>query len=635
MAAEQAADAVKAAVQNVTEQVSSLTTGSSNNNGDANASAGTQPNLSLDEVTGEMVSKSELKKRIKAREKEAKKAAAPQRQAPPAGKKKAATQEDEEAQLNPNQYFEIRSRAVKRMKDSSSPNPYPHKFHVTYDLRDFQNDFGHLKKGDVVKDKIISVGVRIYNIRTSGENLRFYEVAVNGAEIQIMAQNLESTSQTPFAEQHDILRRGDIIGVKGYPGRTSPKREDNPGELSIFAQEVTLLAPCLHQIPSEHYGFQDQESRYRNRHLDMIMNKSTINTFIARSKIVRYVRNYFDNNGFFELETPILLKSAGGATAKPFNTHHNDLNMTLALRIATELPLKQLVIGGIHKVYELGRQFRNEGIDLTHNPEFTTCEYYEAFSDVYDVMERTEELVEGMVKYVTGGLQTKFTTVTGEVYDVNWAKPWKRIEMIPALEEACGEKFPPGDQLHTSETNEFLRRMLKKTGIDCSPPLTNARIIDKLVGEFIEEKCINPTFITGHPQVMSPLAKYHRSQPGLCERFEAFVCKKEIVNAYTELNDPFDQRLRFEEQANQKAQGDDEAQPLDEGFLNALEYGLPPTGGWGMGIDRMVMFLTNNYSIKEVLTFPFMKDEIQAPKPKLAAEVAEVEPVPVEGVTHK
>lgn len=611
MAAQQAADAVADAVSNAAEQVSALTMdGSSGGGGGANAaSGGTQTNLQKDEVTGEMVSKSELKKRIKAREKEAKKTAAPPKQAPPAGKKKAAGsggEQDDEAQLNPNQYFEIRSRAVKRMKETSSPNPYPHKYHVTYDLRDFQKDFGHLKKGDVVKDKIISVGVRIYNIRTSGENLRFYEVAVNGAEIQIMAQNLESTSATPFAAQHDILRRGDIIGVKGYPGRTSPKREDNPGELSIFAQEVTLLSPCLHQIPSEHYGFRDQESRYRNRHLDMIMNKSTVNTFIARSKIVRYVRNYFDNNGFYELETPILLKSAGGATAKPFNTHHNDLNMTLALRIATELPLKELVIGGIHKVYELGRQFRNEGIDLTHNPEFTTCEYYEAFTDVYDVMERTEELVEGMVKYVTGGLQTKFTTVDGEEYDVNWAKPWKRVEMIPALEEACGEKFPPGDQLHTAETNEFLKRMLKKTGIECSPPLTNSRIIDKLVGEFIEEKCINPTFITGHPQVMSPLAKYHRSQPGICERFEAFVCKKEIVNAYTELNDPFDQRLRFEEQANQKAQGDDEAQPLDEGFLNALEYGLPPTGGWGMGIDRMVMFLTNHYSIKEVLTFPFM-----------------------------
>ncbi|KAK0249298.1 lysyl-tRNA synthetase [Friedmanniomyces endolithicus] len=619
------AETAKESVQQVTDKVQEMTTAD-------NAGAPGGPSQLLDEVTGEHVSKSELKKRQKQREKDKQKAEREAtRQPPPAAKRKAGPVEEE---LNPHQYFEIRSRAVKRMKETQSPNPFPHKYTVDYDLSNFEREYGQLKKGEVDRDRTISIAARIYNIRTAGENLRFYEVGVNGAEIQIMATNNESTSKTPFTEQHDHLRRGDWIGVKGFPGRTSPKREDNPGELSVFAQETTLLAPCLHQIPSEHYGFKDQEERYRNRHLDLIMNKRTRDTFLARAKIIKYVRNYFDDNGFFEMETPILLKNAGGATAKPFNTHHNDLNMTLALRIATELPLKQLVVGGLTKVYELGRQFRNEGIDLTHNPEFTSCEYYEAFADVYDVMDRTEELVEGMVKAICGSLQTEFTTQHGETYNVNWAKPWKRIEMMPALEEACGEKFPAGDQLHTDETNQFLRRMLKKTGLECTPPLTNTRMIDKMVGEFIEEKCVNPTFITGHPQVMSPLAKYHRSQPGLCERFEAFVCKKEIVNAYTELNDPFDQRLRFEEQANQKAQGDDEAQVLDEGFLTAMEYGLPPTGGWGMGIDRMVMFLTNHYSIKEVLTFPFMKDENVAPKLK-AAEVAEVEPMPVEGVTHK
>nr|POE75523.1 lysine--trna ligase cla4 [Quercus suber] len=579
MAAQQAVDAVKDAVSNVADQVAQLTTGEGANA--TTAAVGNAPNLQKDEVTGEMVSKSELKKRQKQREKDAQKAEREsQRQPPAASKKKTSAGEDEE-KLNPNQYFEIRSRAVKRMKETNSPNPYPHKFHVTYDLRNFEKEYGHLKKGETIKDNTIAIGCRIYNIRTAGENLRFYEVAVDGAEIQIMATNLESTSEVPFAEQHDILRRGDIIGVKGFPGRTSPKREDNPGELSIFAQEVTLLAPCLHQIPSEHYGFKDQEERYRNRHLDLIMNKSTVETFKARSRIVKHVRNYFDSNGFYELETPILLKNAGGATAKPFETEHNDLKMTLALRIATELPLKQVIVGGIHKVYEIGRQFRNEGIDLTHNPEFTTCEYYEAFADVYDVMTRTEELVESMVMEICGSLQTTFTTQTGESYDVNWAKPWKRVDMMTALEEACDEKFPPSNELHTQETNDFLKRMLKKVNVECTPPLTNARMLDKLVGEFIEEKCINPTFITGHPQMMSPLAKYHRQHAGLCERFEAFVCKKEIVNAYTELNDPFDQRLRFEEQARQKAQGDDEAQVLDEAFLTAMEYGLPPTGGWG------------------------------------------------------
>jgi lysyl-tRNA synthetase, class II len=218
------------------------------------------------------------------------------------------------------------------------------------------------------------------------------------------------------------------------------------------------------------------------------------------------------------------------------------------------------------------------------------------------------------------------------VYEVNWEAPWRRVGVIPTLEKATGEKFPAGDQLHTAETNEFLRNLLKKMEVECSPPMTNARMLDKLVGEFIEETCISPTFITGHPQMMSPLAKYHRLNPGLSERFEVFVCKKEIVNAYTELNDPFDQRLRFEEQARQKAEGDDEAQMIDENFCQSLEFGLPPTGGFGMGIDRMVMFLTDNYSIKEVLAFPFLKEDTSKGKDKLAAEEVGIKPVAEEGI---
>ncbi|KAJ5776352.1 uncharacterized protein N7511_001363 [Penicillium nucicola] len=590
-------------------------------------------NLLLDEVTGEKVSKTELKRRQKKRDNDAKKkekeAAAP----PKAKAEKKTSAEEEEANLTPNQYFEIRSKKINKLRETKQPDPYPHKFQVDTDLRQFLKDYEGLQKGEQKTDVAVRIAGRIFTKRTSGNKLNFYDIRAEGVKVQVMCQAQNATGK-PFEEQHELLRRGDIVGIVGFPGRTSPKNRDD-GELSIFATEVILLAPCLHAIPSEHYGFQDKEQRFRQRYLDLIMNDRSREIFRTRAKIVSYVRQYFDSRDFTEVETPMMNAIAGGATAKPFITHHNDLDMNLFMRVAPELYLKMLIVGGLERVYELGRQFRNEGIDLTHNPEFTTCEFYWAYADVYDVMNLTEDLVSGLVKKITGGYETTFHTQSGETYNVNWKAPWRRVEMIPALEEACGEKFPPGDQLHTKETNEFLKRMLKKMNVDCSPPQTNARMLDKLVGEFIEETCVNPTFITGHPQMMSPLAKYHRQNVGLCERFEAFVCKKEIVNAYTELNDPFDQRMRFEEQANQKDQGDDEAQMIDETFCQSLEYGLPPTGGWGMGIDRLVMFLTDNYSIKEVLAFPMMKDDKSAATEKTAAEVAGVEPMPEEGIPHK
>ncbi|RMZ90724.1 hypothetical protein DV736_g2053, partial [Chaetothyriales sp. CBS 134916] len=604
-------------------------------NGMADVNGVTQDtaNLHLDEVTGERVSKSELKKRIKLREQEAKKAAkaaaAPPKQAP----KKKANDEIDESNLNPNQYFEIRSGRINRLRETKEPNPYPHKFQINTDLREFVTKYNHFKPGENEKETEIRVAGRVYVKRESGSKLVFYDIRANGVKVQIMCQAQEARGDVPFESQHEVIRRGDIIGVVGYPGRTAPKNRPNEGELSVFANQVILLTPCLHQIPSEHFGLQDVETRFRQRYLDLIMNDKSRSILITRAKIVSYIRNYFDSNGFIEVETPMMNVIAGGATAKPFVTHINEYDTNLFMRIAPELYLKMLVVGGIERVYELGKQFRNEGADLTHNPEFTTCEFYEAYADMYDVMKRTEELVSGLVKEITGGYKTKFTTQKGESYDINWEAPWARVEMIPELEKATGEKFPPGDKLHTGETNEFLKKVLKKHNIVCPPPETNARMIDKLVGDFIEEKCINPTFIMGHPQMMSPLAKYHRSQPGICERFEAFVGKKEIANAYTELNDPFDQRLRFEEQARQKDQGDDEAQLIDENFCTSLEFGLPPTGGWGMGIDRLVMFLTNNYTIREVLAFPFMKDDqVKEKEKETAAEVVGIESGVVEEV---
>ncbi|KAL1986006.1 hypothetical protein VTN96DRAFT_7141 [Rasamsonia emersonii] len=590
-------------------------------------------NLVLDEVTGERVSKSELKRRQKQREKEAKKKEK-EAAAPPKPEKKVSA-EEEESNLTPNQYFEIRSARINKLRETKNPDPYPHKFQVTDDLRQFLKEYEGLAKGEQKPDVTVRIAGRIYTKRASGPKLIFYDIRAEGVKVQVVAQAQNVKSDVPFEAQHEHLRRGDIIGIVGFPGRSNPKNRPD-GELSIFATEVVLLAPCLHAIPSEHYGLRDQEQRYRQRYLDLIMNDKSRNVFVTRHKIVSYIRRFFDSRDFIEVETPMMNAIPGGATAKPFITHHNELDMDLYMRVAPELYLKMLIVGGLERVYELGRQFRNEGIDLTHNPEFTTCEFYWAYADVYDVMNLTEELISGLVKHITGGYETTFHTQSGEVYTINWKAPWRRVEMIPALEEATGEKFPPGDKLHTEEAHEFLKNLLKKTGVECPPPLTNARMLDKLVGEFIEETCINPTFITGHPQMMSPLAKYHRKHVGLCERFEAFVCKKEIVNAYTELNDPFDQRLRFEEQARQKSQGDDEAQLIDENFCTSLEYGLPPTGGWGMGIDRLVMFLTDNYSIKEVLAFPFMKEDKDKKEEKpLAAEVVGVEPVPEEGIPHK
>ena len=529
-------------------------------------------------------------------EKERKAAAAAakkqQQQQQPGKKKEGAGSEEE---LDPTKYKENRTRAMLSMEAAHTMNPWPHKWQQTMRVPEYIVKYAGLKDGETSED-VVSLAGRVLSKRASSAKLVFMDLYECQQKVQVFANAsaYDNTDPDAFAKVVGVIRRGDIVGVRGCPMRSKK------GELSIVPKELMLLSPCLSMLPMAHYGLSDQETRYRQRYLDFIMNPQNARNFITRAKIVRGVRSYLDKLGFLEVETPILNMIPGGATAKPLVTHHNELDRDMYLRIAPELYLKELIVGGLDRVYEIGRLFRNEGIDLTHNPEFTTCEFYMAYADYHDIMKMTEEMLAAIVQDVCGSLVIEYQ---GKKLD--FTPPFRRISIIEGIEAGLKEKIPR--PLDSDEANAFLRKACADRGFVCIPPMTTARLLDTLAEQYVEPLCEAPTFVMDHPALMSPLAKYHRNDPELTERFELFIFGREIANAYTELNNPIVQRERFQQQAKAKAQGDEEAQYIDEDFLLALEHGLPPTGGWGMGIDRLCMLLCNTNNIKEVILFPAMK----------------------------
>jgi lysyl-tRNA synthetase class 2 len=393
--------------------------------------------------------------------------------------------------------------------------------------------------------------------------------------------------------RYELLKEfdiGDIIGVSGSIFRT------RSGEVTLKASDFTLLSKTLRPLPEKWHGLTDVEKRYRQRHLDLISNDDIGRIFVMRSKAIAAIRRFLDGHGFIEVETPVFHPIASGASARPFVTHHQALDQELYLRIATELYLKRLIIGGLEKVYEIGRIFRNEGLSTKHNPEFTMLESYEAYADYNDVMEMLENMVSLVAQEVLGTTEVGFAGST-----LDFTPPWRRITLRDAIKQGCGidfEEFPDEDSL---------RRHVEETGLDMSEVTGRARLIDKLISSHVEPNLIQPTFVMDYPTELSPLAKRKPDNERLVERFEVFAGGMEIANAFTELNDPIEQRERFEEQMRQRALGDEEAERGDEDFLLALEHGMPPTGGLGVGIDRFVMLLTDQHSIREVILFPQLR----------------------------
>ena len=455
---------------------------------------------------------------------------------------------------------------------------------------------------DELDEQMVSIAGRIMSKRSMGK-ASFFDVADASGRIQIyIKRDIVGEETYDQFKKWDI---GDIVGVKGEVFRTKH------GEISIRATEAILLSKSLLPLPEKFHGLTNTDLRYRQRYVDLIMNPEVRDVFVKRSLIIRELRNFLDNKGYLEVETPVLHNIAGGAAARPFITHHNSLNIDMYLRIALELHLKRLIVGGFDKVYEIGRVFRNEGMDTKHNPEFTMLEFYQAYSNYEDIMNLTEEMLRYVAQKVLGT-----TTVVYGNEEIDLGKPFARITMVEAVKKYTGVDF---DEIHTLEE---ARAVAKEHKVQYEERHLKGDILNLFFDEFVEDKLVQPTFLMGHPVEISPLSKRMADKPDYTERFELFITGREFANAFSELNDPIDQKERFEHQLELKAQGDEEATDMDNDFINALEYGLPPTGGFGMGVDRLVMFLTNQPSIRDVLLFPTMKPTAEEQSKKAAAPVA-------------
>ncbi|MDA2451852.1 lysine--tRNA ligase [Bacillus cereus] len=467
-------------------------------------------------------------------------------------------------------------------------DPFGKRFERTNSTTDLVSLYGEFSKEELEKKEIaVSIAGRIMTKRGKGK-AGFAHVQDLHGQVQIYVRK-DAVGDDEY-ELFKTADLGDLVGIEGKVFKT------NVGELSVKATGFTLLTKSLRPLPDKYHGLKDVEQRYRQRYLDLITSMESRETFVTRSKIIREMRRYLDDNGYLEVETPMMHAIAGGASARPFTTHHNALDMELYMRIAIELHLKRLIVGGLEKVYEIGRVFRNEGVSTRHNPEFTMIELYEAYADYKDIMKLTEDMVAHIAKKVLGT-----TTIQYGDYEINLEPEWTRLHMVDAIKQYSGADF------WNPMSIEEARELAKEHNVEIKDTMEVGHIINEFFEQKVEDKLIQPTFIYGHPVEISPLAKKNDEDPRFTDRFELFIVAREHANAFTELNDPIDQKERFEAQLKEREQGNDEAHMMDDDYIEALEYGMPPTGGLGIGIDRLVMLLTNAPSIRDVLLFPAMR----------------------------